>query len=325
MLDASGDEIRAYWRAASRMNYPMGPFLQLLALTACRKSEVAGARWREFHPELVRCFVSAMARRPIDWRAVPIEWKVWTIPAERFKSEAEHLVPLTDDALAVLATIPHYKVGDHLFSTTFGARPINGFSKAKARLDARMLLTLKAMARVRGADPAKVEMQPFVLHDVRRTVRTNLSALRVPSEIAELVTRTRKKGVGACLRPAWILIRDARGVGSLGRQDHGHHDACADERRQVSSVSGLGCRTGQTASRSLPQKAASGMPAFSPRWYGTRHERREHLATLFRELECDTLAKRRCALNGLSNLADHFLWQKSLGRGIRPGSGTRVA
>ena len=48
------DEIFALWRATSRLGYPYGPLFRLLLITGQRKSEVAEARWREFHPELVR-------------------------------------------------------------------------------------------------------------------------------------------------------------------------------------------------------------------------------------------------------------------------------
>ncbi len=37
--------------------------------------------------------------------------------------------------------------------------------------------------------------EPFVLHDVRRTVRTRLAGLRVPSEVAEMVIGHGKKGL----------------------------------------------------------------------------------------------------------------------------------
>jgi len=74
------------------------------------------------------------------------------VPPERFKSDATHLVPLTGEALAILETLPHFtgrNAGDHLFSTTFGKKPVNGFSKAKQWLDRLMLRTLKATIRRR--------------------------------------------------------------------------------------------------------------------------------------------------------------------------------
>jgi integrase len=40
-----------------------------------------------------------------------------------------------------------------------------------------------------------VQLQPFVNHDVRRTLRTRLSALRIPDHIAELVIGHGRKGI----------------------------------------------------------------------------------------------------------------------------------
>jgi integrase len=168
------DELRVFWRATGRLKYPWAPFFRMLLLTGQRKSEVSDARWSEFN----------------------LDGALWTIPPERFKSGSEHLVPLTSEVLALLRTLPHFKKGDHLFSTTFGQKPIDGFSKAKARLDRRMLRTLRAMARMRGEDhPKKVKLPPFVIHDVRRTVRTRLSALRIPDTVAEMVIGHGRKGL----------------------------------------------------------------------------------------------------------------------------------
>src|SRR5690606_38630849 len=79
--------------------------------------------------------------------------------------------------------------------TTAGAKPVSGFSKAKARLDARMTRTLKAMSRLRGEDPASVRLEPFVNHDLRRSMRTRLSSLRVSDEVAEMVIGHGRKGL----------------------------------------------------------------------------------------------------------------------------------
>ncbi len=76
----SDDEIRAYWNATGKLGYPYEPFYKLAMLTGQRRAEIAEAKWSEF-----------------DLKA-----KVWTIPAERFKSNAEHRVPLSPAAVEVL-------------------------------------------------------------------------------------------------------------------------------------------------------------------------------------------------------------------------------
>ena len=52
----------------------------------------------------------------------------------------------------------------------------------KADLDQRMERTLKAMARRRGEDHETVTLPHWVNHDLRRTIRTGLSALRIPHQ-----------------------------------------------------------------------------------------------------------------------------------------------
>jgi integrase len=59
-----------------------------------------------------------------------------------------------------------------------------------------MIRTLRALVRQRGRDDArKVALTHFVNHDIRRTVRTRLSALKVQDHIAELVVGHGRKGL----------------------------------------------------------------------------------------------------------------------------------
>jgi integrase len=166
-------ELLAFWRATEKIGYPYGPLFRLLALTIQRKSEVAEAAW----PEL------------------DLKKALWTIPAERMKSDAPHIVPLTEDAIAILKSLPEFKSGDFVFSTCFGKSAVNGFSKAKNRLDGLMLSELRAAAEAGGEDPGKVKLRPFTIQDIRRTGRTGLSALPVPDMVRELVIAHAKPGL----------------------------------------------------------------------------------------------------------------------------------
>lgn len=185
------EELWAYWRATKRLGVILGPFYRVLLLTGQRLSEVAGIRRRELHPQLVKLL---RAEAPVDWAKVPADVKVWTVPPERFKSNASHTVPLSDAACAELASLPLFS-GEHLFTHTHGKKPINGFGQSKAKLDRLMLRTLRALARKAGDDPAGVTLEHWVQHDLRRTVRTRLSSLRVPQEVAEMVIGHGKKGL----------------------------------------------------------------------------------------------------------------------------------
>jgi integrase len=167
------DELRAFWKAAAATEYPYGPALRMLLLTGQRHGEVVNARRGEF--DLGR--------------------KLWTIPKERFKSDKPHMVPLSADVIALLESLPSFAGGDHLFSTTFGRRPTWIGNKAKDRLDGLMLKELKDSAERRCEDPKLIKLEAWKLHDLRRTVRSHLAALRVPDLHAEQVLGHAKRGM----------------------------------------------------------------------------------------------------------------------------------
>jgi hypothetical protein len=102
-------ELAAYWRAAKRMPYPLGPFYRTLLLTGQRLNEVAGMHWRELHPELVQLIRS---EETMDWSAVPNGIKVWTLPAERYKTNKEQKVYLPNAVCEVLASVKVFVVAD---------------------------------------------------------------------------------------------------------------------------------------------------------------------------------------------------------------------
>jgi integrase len=171
------DEIVAFWRATVRMGYPFGPAYQLLLHSGLRRNEVFEASWPEFDTKK----------------------KLWTVPAERMKGKNDearpHVVPITPDIAAILDRLPNFKKGEYLFSVSFGTTPVWAGDKVKKRLDDRMLRTLKAMARIRGENPAKVKLPAWVNHDLRRTVRSRLSELRVDVDVAEAVLAHVKPGI----------------------------------------------------------------------------------------------------------------------------------
>jgi integrase len=173
----SDDEMFAFWRATGHMRYPFGPLYRLLMLTGMRLNEVADATWPE-----------------IDFRD-----GVWIVPASRMKGKdgraVDHVVPITADVSAVLESLERFKSGDFLFSVTFGKTPVWVSDKVKKRLDARMLLTLKAMAKRRGDDISRVTLPAWVNHDIRRTLRTGLSKLRVDFDVREAVLGHTRPGV----------------------------------------------------------------------------------------------------------------------------------
>src|SRR5262249_47614813 len=126
----SDRELVALWRAACRMRYPHGPMLKLLLLTGARHKELAGARWGE----------------------IDLTNKVWTVPPERFKSNAMHIVPLVGAAVEIIERLPRFQKTDFLFTLSGGKAHSLISDDVKQKLDHRMAGTLKAMARMRGED-----------------------------------------------------------------------------------------------------------------------------------------------------------------------------
>jgi hypothetical protein len=176
----SDDEIFAYWRATKRLPVPFGAVYQGLMLTGLRLNEMADASRAEFSPRE----------------------RVWVIPPARMKGRnagkkqaRAHAVPLTDGLLDVLDTLPKFDSGPYIFSTTNGAKPVWMGTKPKQLLDARMLRTLRALARVRGEDTRMVKLPHFVNHDIRRTVRSRLSRLKVTEEAREAVLAHTRPGI----------------------------------------------------------------------------------------------------------------------------------
>lgn len=188
-------ELRAFWRAAYRMPYPFGHFFRMTLLVGQRREEVASARWSEFHPELVRLLRQREEGRRIDWSQVSDEVKVWTVGEERFKSDAPHVLPLTNKVCELLEELPFFRGGDYIFTTTHGRRPISGFSKEKAKLDEGVERTLKALARIHGDDPKQTKLNNYTIHDLRRTMRTRMAALRILDEVAEKCIGHGRKGL----------------------------------------------------------------------------------------------------------------------------------
>jgi integrase len=154
-------EIRAFVRACDQMGYPYGSIGKMLLLTGARHREVSEAPWSEFD----------------------LPKRTWTIDQTRFKSSVEHVVPLTSDMVALLEDLPRFKRGEHVFSTTAGEKPTMITDKIKQKIEALMTQEL-------GTKP-----KPWVVHDLRRTVRSHLAALRIPDHVAEMALGHGRKGL----------------------------------------------------------------------------------------------------------------------------------
>jgi integrase len=151
----SSDEVRWFRRGCDELGAPYGALLQFLLLTGARLAEVTGMRRDELSED----------------------GAVWTVPGERAKNHRPNLLPLPAQVRGILAALPRVE-GELVFSYT--GRPLTGFSRVKAKLDAEM------RAAAREEDPAAV-IPPWRVHDLRRTCSTGMHALGVAPHIVEAV------------------------------------------------------------------------------------------------------------------------------------------
>jgi integrase len=136
------EEARIVWRAAGSAGYAFGTHVQLMLLTGCRAGEWAHAVW--------------------SW--VDVKQRLFVIPAEAYKTDHVHVVPLVPEAVTILKNITKGDKGDYILSSTEGAKPIRGIGKFyKTRLPREIT-----------AQTGAALSTPFTSHDLRRTVATRL-------------------------------------------------------------------------------------------------------------------------------------------------------
>lgn len=154
----SMEELIRVWAAAVAVGYPFGDAVRLIMLTGQRRSEIA----------------------EMEWSWVDAQQRTVEIPAARYKTKRPHVFPLSAPAWSLVQSLPMWNGGDCVFSTggrgrVAGARPISGFSKAKEVISAKI--------EKDGLPP----MEPWTVHDLRRSVATHMARLGVPQEHIERV------------------------------------------------------------------------------------------------------------------------------------------
>jgi integrase len=163
------DEMREVWEATCSAG-SFNAIVRMLMLTGQRREEVTAMTWDEIAPDL----------------------STWTIPANRAKNGIAHIVPLSEQAQAILraATRSEREAAEEpelVFPGQRGA--FSGFSKSKEALD--------------GDSGVK----DWRLHDLRRTMATGLQKLGVRLEVTEAVLNhvsgSRAGIVGVYQRHEW--------------------------------------------------------------------------------------------------------------------------
>ncbi|WP_409188851.1 tyrosine-type recombinase/integrase [Bradyrhizobium sp. RDM4] len=133
------------------------------------------------YPAFIKSLLLCMTRRNESARlhTSELDGGVWIIPGARYKNKLDHAIPLSAAARALVEAKPAGANGRawFVFSTTGGAKPFSGFSKAKELLDAEIAKVRKAAGRPK--------MPQWQLHDLRRTGRSLMSRAGVDADHAE--------------------------------------------------------------------------------------------------------------------------------------------
>jgi integrase len=142
-------ELRKVWSAAGELGHPYTGIVKLLILTGQRRNEIADLHWSE----------------------IDLDERVLHLPKERTKNARPHDVPLSAQALAVIAGLRPLPDAERVF--TVKRKPVTGFSRMKERLDEASGVT------------------EWTIHDLRRTVASGLQRLGVRLEVTEAVLNHR--------------------------------------------------------------------------------------------------------------------------------------
>jgi integrase len=129
----SDDELAVVWKACEGQ---YGRIVKLLMLTGARRQEIGGLRWSE-----------------VDLDAATI-----TLPKARTKNNREHTIPLSEQAVAILADQARDHGKDRTFVFGRGYSGWQNWSESRAELEQRL----------------DGKVAPFVLHDLRRSISTSL-------------------------------------------------------------------------------------------------------------------------------------------------------
>jgi integrase len=161
------DEIRIVWGS---LTDTYGTAVKVLLLTAQRRGDVFGMRWSEIYGD------------------------VWTIPAERYKTKRDQVVPLSATVLKLLPSKGRF---DHVFATRQDV-PLTNTSKPKRELDSRAVIA------------------PWRLHDLRRTGRSLMSRAGISSDVAERVLGHAPPGIVATYDRHDYIDEKRRALEALG-------------------------------------------------------------------------------------------------------------
>jgi integrase len=151
----ANEALAEIWHALPANDF--GSIIKLLILTGQREREIADLRWWE-----------------IDFDRDAI-----VLPVQRTKNRREHTVPLSAAAAAILKAQTVHEGRELVFGSGHGG--FSGWSKAKSKLDQAIFeLRKKASKKAKS-------MEPWIIHDLRRSVATGMAEIGVQPHVIEAV------------------------------------------------------------------------------------------------------------------------------------------
>ena len=104
----------------------------------------------------------------LQWSEINADTASINLEGTRTKNAQPHVIPLSTDVRSLLIDAPRIGACEYVF-TTNGRTPVSGWSRAKDRLD------------------EIAEIDPWRIHDLRRTVATGLQKLGIGLQVVESI------------------------------------------------------------------------------------------------------------------------------------------
>jgi integrase len=178
----SDDELGRVIQAARETGGAYAGIVELLALTAQRREEVAQMTWDE----------------------LALEKQVWTIPGTRTKNGKPHIVHLSEPAIRVIT--PRPRTGPYVFAS--GKKPFSAFSKAKPELDKRARVfrwRLHDLRRTAVSGMARLGVPPHVADKILNHTAGTIAGVAAVYQRHQFLAE-RKEALGAWARHVAEII-----------------------------------------------------------------------------------------------------------------------
>jgi integrase len=165
-------ELVAIWHAAGDILIPeYTACVRLLMLTGQRRTEIGDLHWSEVHEE--ETFIDD---------ATTIAGPAIFLAPERTKNGRKHIVPLSKPAYGILQAFPHPPDADFIFRKKINRRTTDKFPAASSGGWCRRKMAVNDALEKRGH-----HLEPWVLHDLRRSVATHMGEMGILPHVIEMV------------------------------------------------------------------------------------------------------------------------------------------